>query len=51
MTVAFMPDGVTFNGQQDILSDQYVSKLSIGDRLDDPGENPLVFSRAGVAAS
>lgn len=42
MTAAFMPDGSTFNGQQNILSDQQVAALAIGDLLADPDQNPLV---------
>lgn len=43
MTAAFMPDGCTFNGQQNILSDEQVARLKVGDRLDDPTQNPLVY--------
>lgn len=45
MTCAFMPDGAVFNGQQNILSDEQVAQLAIGDPLTDPKQNPLVFSR------
>ncbi len=45
MTCAFMPDGMVFNGQQNILSDTQVAQLDVGDPLDDPGQNPIVFSR------
>lgn len=45
MTCAFMPDGMVYNGQQNILSDAQVAGLAIGDPLDNPEQNPLVFSR------
>jgi phytanoyl-CoA hydroxylase len=45
MTCAYMPDGNTFNGIQNILSDEQVAKLSIGDVLDDEDQNPLIYSR------
>jgi phytanoyl-CoA hydroxylase len=46
MTVAYMPDGATFNGQQDILTNDYVARLAVGDVLNDESFNPLVY-RAG----
>ncbi len=45
MTCAFMPDGAVFNGQQNILSDAQIGRLHVGDRLDDPAQNPVVYSR------
>ena len=45
MTCAYMPDGATFNGIKNILSDEQVSRLHIGDRLDDELQNPLIYSR------
>lgn len=48
MTVAYMPDGATYNGQQDILTNEQVANLKVGDRLDDEAQNPLVY--AGTAA-
>lgn len=44
MTVAYMPDGSRFNGQQDILTNDQVSRLGVGDVLDDEAQNPLVYS-------
>jgi phytanoyl-CoA hydroxylase len=44
MTCAYMPDGAVFNGQQNILTDAQVAALSIGDRLADDTQNPLVYS-------
>lgn len=42
MTCAYMPDGSTFNGQQNILPDDYVAQLKVGDRLDDDTLNPTI---------
>ena len=42
MTCAFMPDGAVFNGQQNILSSQYIAGLKPGDLLQDDEQNPLV---------
>jgi ectoine hydroxylase-related dioxygenase (phytanoyl-CoA dioxygenase family) len=43
MTVAYMPDGATFNGQQDILPNEYVTDRAVGDVLNDEEYNPLVY--------
>jgi ectoine hydroxylase-related dioxygenase (phytanoyl-CoA dioxygenase family) len=43
MTVAYMPDGAVFNGNQDVYTAEQVAGLSVGDPLDDPGLNPLVY--------
>ena len=45
MTCAFMPDGATFNGQKNILTDAMIAKLQVGDVLDDEQQNPLIWSR------
>jgi len=45
MTCAYMPDGSTFNGTQNILSDEVVAGLKIGDLLNDNAINPLIYSR------
>ncbi|MBV7329203.1 phytanoyl-CoA dioxygenase family protein [Chloroflexi bacterium TSY] len=45
MTCGFMPDGCTFNGQQNILSKEQMAKLEIGDVLEDESQNPLVYHR------
>lgn len=50
MTCAYMPDGSTFNGKTNILSQEYIARLQIGDVLDDEVQNPLIWSRAVVAA-
>ena len=44
MTCAYMPDGATFNGIQNILSDEQVASLEVGDVLNDEGQNPLLWS-------
>lgn len=44
MTAAYMPDGSTFNGQQDILPGGYFKTLRPGDRLDNDEINPPVGS-------
>ncbi|MDX1931289.1 MAG: phytanoyl-CoA dioxygenase family protein [Capsulimonadales bacterium] len=45
MTCAYMPDGATFNGEKNVLPDEYFETLSVGDVLNDPIVNPLIFSR------
>lgn len=49
MTCGFMPDGSTFNGTQNILSDAQVAALKVGDPLCDDAQNPLVYSRKRAA--
>jgi len=43
MTCAYMPDGATFNGQKNVLPDDYFASLQIGDPLDDNRINPLLW--------
>jgi hypothetical protein len=43
-----MPDGNTFNGTQNILSDEQVSHLKIGDLLNDEAQTPLIYSKSNV---
>lgn len=50
MTCAYMPDGNTFNGTQNILSNEQVSRLKVGDLLNDESQNPLVYSATRVFA-
>ena len=45
MTCAFMPDGSTFNGNRNILPQQYFESLSVGDFLDDEKQNPLIWKK------
>ncbi len=48
MTCAYMPDGSTYNGTQNILSDAQIAKLNIGDLLNDEQQNPLIYSKKPV---
>lgn len=43
MTMAWMPDGATFNGRQSVLPDALFDQLGRGDLLDDPLQNPLLY--------
>lgn len=43
MTCAYMPDGATFNGTQNVLPYDYFTTLKEGDPLDDPVMNPLIW--------
>ncbi|RKU09898.1 phytanoyl-CoA dioxygenase, partial [Candidatus Poribacteria bacterium] len=43
MTCAFMPDGSTFNGKQNVLPEDYFNSLTVGDLLDDPKQNELIW--------
>jgi hypothetical protein len=45
MTCAYMPQGSTFNGNQNILSDTYFRSLKLGDILENDDWNPLVYSQ------
>ena len=45
MTCAYMPDGATFNGLQNVLSDEQIDRLKLGDVLDDESQTPLVWSK------
>jgi ectoine hydroxylase-related dioxygenase (phytanoyl-CoA dioxygenase family) len=44
MTCAYMSDGAKFNGIKNILTDEQVSKLTIGDLLNDELQNPMIYS-------
>ncbi len=46
MTCAYMPDGSTFNGQRNILRQDQVDRLQIGDLLDDDRQVPLIYHRS-----
>jgi len=43
MTCAYMPDGSTFNGVQNVLPHPYFESLTVGDVLDDNTVNPLIW--------
>ncbi|ANH81814.1 phytanoyl-CoA dioxygenase [Niabella ginsenosidivorans] len=45
MTCAYMPDGATFNGIRNILSDEQVAALKVGDLLNDNAQNPLIYKK------
>ena len=45
MTCAYMPEGSSFNGQQNILSDAYFRSLTKGDVLQNDDWNPIVYSK------
>lgn len=42
-TCAYMPDGARYNGIKNILSDEQVAKLKVGDLLNDDSQNPLIY--------
>jgi phytanoyl-CoA hydroxylase len=48
MTCAYMPDGNTFNGIQNILSDEQVAQLRVGDPLQNDQQNPLIYHRKTI---
>lgn len=45
MTCAYMPEGNTFNGQANILPEEYLKTLKIGDPLNDNVQNPLIYAK------
>ncbi len=45
MTCAYMPDGATFNGVQNVLPGEYFQSLTVGDVLNDDAVNPLVWRK------
>ena len=45
MTCAYMPDGATFNGIQNILSNERFENLNVGNVMDDEVQTPLVWSK------
>jgi ectoine hydroxylase-related dioxygenase (phytanoyl-CoA dioxygenase family) len=50
MTCAYMPDGNVFNGVKNILPDEYLQTIKIGDSLNNNEQNPLIY-HASVPAS
>jgi len=46
MTCGYMPDGCTFIGTQYSLPREYFQSLKIGDVLDNPVQNPLIWHRS-----
>ncbi len=45
MTCGFMPYGSTFNGIQNILTDEQVASYEIGDELNDDNQNPVIYHK------
>ena len=45
MTCAYMPDGSTYNGIPNVLPDEYLHTLRVGDLLNNDLQNPLIYSR------
>jgi ectoine hydroxylase-related dioxygenase (phytanoyl-CoA dioxygenase family) len=45
MTCAYMPDGSTFNGKKNILSDEMIASLKVGDVLNNDEQNPLIYHK------
>jgi phytanoyl-CoA hydroxylase len=45
MTCAYMPDGNVFNGEPNILPEDYLSTLKTGDLLNNNEQNPLIYVR------
>ena len=46
LSCAYMPEDAKFNGIKNILSDEEVSQLKIGDLLNDHNQNLLVYSKS-----
>lgn len=46
MTCAYMPDGSTFNGQRNVLPEEYFHSLQIGDALNDDKVVPSIYMRS-----
>jgi ectoine hydroxylase-related dioxygenase (phytanoyl-CoA dioxygenase family) len=43
MTCAYMPDGSTFNGNRNILTEEQMAQLKVGDKLEDNNQTPLLY--------
>ena len=48
MTCAYMPVGSVFNGQQNLLPDDYFRSLKTGDVLENDNWNPLIYSETRI---
>jgi ectoine hydroxylase-related dioxygenase (phytanoyl-CoA dioxygenase family) len=46
MTCAFMPDNNVYNGQPNILPDEYLKSIRVGDLLNDEEQNPVIYRRS-----
>lgn len=42
-TCVYMPDGDNFNDQKNILPDEYVQILKVGDPLNNDVQSPLIY--------
>ena len=45
MTCAYMPDGATFNGTQNVLPEAYFQTLKVGDTLNDNTVDPIIWAK------
>lgn len=45
MTCAYMPNGNVYNGKPNVLPDDYVKTLSVGDFLSNDLQNPLIYHK------
>ena len=43
MTCAYMPDGSTFNGIENVLPPDMIERLEIGALIDDDSQVPLIY--------
>lgn len=48
MTCAYMPEGNVYNGEPNILPEEYLKELKIGDPLNNGAQNPLIYHVAKV---
>ena len=44
MTCSYMPDGNVFNGQANILPEEYLKSLKVDDPLNNEEQNPLIYT-------
>ncbi|HTL51182.1 MAG TPA: phytanoyl-CoA dioxygenase family protein [Planctomycetota bacterium] len=51
MTCGYMPEGSVFNGQKNVLPDDYFNSLKKGDVLDNDAQNPLLYSKTKKAVT
>jgi len=45
MTCAYMPDGNVYNGTENILPQQYLKDIKLGDALDSNEQNPIIYKQ------
>jgi phytanoyl-CoA hydroxylase len=43
MTCAYIPDGNIYNGEPNILPDEYLKTLKVGDPLNNDAQNPMIY--------